>query len=277
MSIGRQLDLFDGGGVSTEAPPPFAGSAGPVAASELDDAALIDAIARAGLRDYRDLTEEAVQRRLAEAIPALETLCRRFTGFGLTRPIPEQIAAVQAIASIGGSAASRAVAAIIADDVIRGPGFADAVHQAARLRCRLPDAVVLDLLRHPDSAMRADGASCAHRPRADIVALLADLLNDPHQAVARAAACALGRMGRGDAQPILLRLLAEQPSQEVIEAAAGIEDEAIIVLLGRIARTRPELAAAAMEALRDMEHGRATAIVASIEGSAGIRSITLDN
>jgi hypothetical protein len=268
MPTGQQLDLFDGGGVSTEDPWPFAGPDVPVVASELDDAALIAAISRASLRDYRDLTDEAVKRRLAEAVPALEVLCRRFTGFGLTRPIPEQIAAVQAMASIGGSAASRAVARIVADAAIRGPGFADAAHAAARLRCRLPEAVVLDLLRHPDPGMRADGAACAHRARPDIVAILIDLLGDLHQPVARAAACALGRMGRSEARPVLLRLLAEQPSAELIQAVSGIADDAGVVALGRVARTRPDLAAEAVDALRDLEDPRAAAIVASIEKAA---------
>jgi hypothetical protein len=268
MLTDRQLDLFDGGGVSPPEPSPFAGSAEPVVASELDDAALIAAIARAGLRDYRDLTDEAAKRRLADAIPALETLCRRFTGFGLTRPIPEQIAAVQAMASIGGPAAARAVAGIVADEVIRGPGFAHAVHQAARLGCRLPEAVVLDLLRHPDPELRADGAACAHRARPDIVATLVDLLGDLHQAVAQAAACALGRMGRNEARPMLLRLLAEQPSAELIQAVSGIADDACIVLLGRIARTQSGLASDALEALRDMDDNRAAAIVAGIETAA---------
>jgi hypothetical protein len=268
MPGGRQLDLFDGGGVSTGDPPRFAGPDEPVAACERDDAALIAAIARAGLRDYRDLTDEAVKRRLPDAIPALETLCRRFTGFGLTRPIPEQIAALRAIASIGGPGAARAVAGIVADEVIRGPGFADAVHQAARLRCRLPDPVVLDLLRHPDPRMRADGAACAHRARPDIVATLVDLLGDLQQAVAQAAACALGRMGRSEARPLLVRLLAEQPSAEVIEAVSGIAGDACIVLLGRIARTQTGLAATALEALRDIDDERAAAIVAAIETAA---------
>lgn len=268
MQTGRQFDLFDGGGASTEEPLPFADSAAPVVASELDDAALIAAISRAGLRDYRDLIGEAVDRRLAAAIPPLEALCRRFSGFGLSRAIPEQIAAVQAIASIGGSAAARAVAGIVADDVIRGPGFAEAVHSAARLRCRLPDSVVLDLLRHAEPAMRADGAACAHRARADIVAVPVDLLGDLHQAVAVAAACALGRMGRSEARPMLLRLLAEQPSVEVIEAVSGIPDDACVVLLGRIARTQADLAADALEALRDMDDPRAAAIAAAIMTAA---------
>ena len=268
MQAGQQLDLFDGGGAATEDPLPFAGSDEAVVASEFDDAALIAAISGASLRDHRALTGEAAKRRLAKAIPALEGLCRRFTGFGLTRPIPEQIAAVKAIAAIGGPTASLAVARIIADGVIRGSGLADAVHEAARLRCRLPEAVVLDLLRHPNPCMRADGAACAHRPRADIIATLVDLLGDLHQAVAEAAGLALGRMGRSEARPMLMRLLAEQPSADVIQAVSGIADNACVVLLGRIARAGTDLAADALEALRDMDDPQAAAIVASLETAA---------
>ncbi|MFL5255766.1 MAG: hypothetical protein ACJ8AI_23280 [Rhodopila sp.] len=54
----------------------------------------------------------------------------------------------------------------------------------------------------------------------------------------------------------------------MIQAIAAVADDACIVLLGRIARTRPDLADDALEALRDMENDRAAAIVAAIEHDA---------
>jgi HEAT repeat protein len=127
---------------------------------------------------------------------------------------------------------------------------------------------VLDLLRHPDPAVRADAAGCAHRPHAGVIALLVDLLGDLHPAVAQEAACALGRLGQREALAILSRLLREQPSPAVIQAVALVADDACIVLLGRIARTIPDLAQDALEALRDMDNDRAAAIVAAIEREA---------
>ena len=67
---------------------------------------------------------------------------------------------------------------------------------------------------------------------------------------------------------MLLRLLAEQPAAELIQAVSGIADESCIVLLGRIARTMHALAPEAIEVLRDMDSERAGAVVASIESAA---------
>jgi hypothetical protein len=58
----------------------------------------------------------------------------RFTGFGADRPVPEQIAAVQALAAIGGSGAAQAVARMLTRKVILGPGLKVAVGAAAQLK-----------------------------------------------------------------------------------------------------------------------------------------------
>jgi len=260
----RQLDLFAGGGV----PVPVIAPRPSLVASALDDAALIAALPEATQGTCQDLTGEAAKRRLARAIPALEVLCRRFKGFGLAHSVPEQMAAVRAIAAIGGRDAAAALARIILDHVVQGPGLDTVLRAAARLRQRLPETLLPDLLRHPDPAVRADAAGCAHRPHPAVVALLVDLLGDLHPSVAQEAACALGHMGQPEARPMLSRLLRDQPSPTVIQAIAAVADDACIVLLGRIARTRPDLADDALEALRDMENDRAAAIVAAIERDA---------
>jgi HEAT repeat protein len=263
----RQLDLFAGGGVQAPAPA-IAPCPGP-AASALDDAALIAAIPDATLRTCQDLAAEAAARRLTGAVPALEALCRRFKGFGLAHPVPEQMAAVRAIGAIGGREAAQALARIVTEQVVQGPGIDTVLREAARLRQRLPDGLVADLLRHPDPAVRADAAGCAYRPQPGIVAILVELLGDLHPVVAQEAACALGRMGQRAALPILSRLLREQPSAVVIRAVAGVADDACIVLLGRIARTRPDLAEDALDALRDIDSPRAAALVAAIARETG--------
>ena len=93
-----------------------------------------------------------------------------------------------------------------------------------------------------------------------------DLLDDLNQAVARSAACALGQMGRIEARPMLASLLREEPSEEVIDAVSPVADEECIVLLGRIARSKPALSDAALDALESIDHHRASAMAIAIRG-----------
>jgi HEAT repeat protein len=112
----------------------------------------------------------------------------------------------------------------------------------------LPPNVIVSLLRHEAPEIRAGGCRRAGSSFAAIPLLL-ELLDDPDHVVAREAACALGRMGRNDARPRLLRLLQQAPSAAVIDAISAIADEECLVILGRLARTRPDLVDAALEAL----------------------------
>jgi HEAT repeats len=258
-----QADLFSNRGFRMEQPPPKHARRSCLVPAKLDDATLIAALPVASLADCRGLTDEAGRRRLVAAVPALEALCRRFKGFGLGHTVPEQTTALAGLAAIGGREAAAAVARIVVDRVVQGPGLTDAIRTAAGLRSRLPAHVVLPLLRHGDPDIREEACRCAHA-RPEVIAVLVDLLGDLNRAVARAAACALGRMGRAEAQPVLVRLLQEDPSMEVIDAAASVVDEACIVLLGRIARTRPDLASAALGALGDIHDPRAAAITAAL-------------
>jgi HEAT repeats len=260
---GAQLDLFSGDGFRVEQPPPDPKRRPRLVPTDLDGAALIAALTRASLADCRGLADEAGRRRLVAAVPALETLCRRFKGFGLDHTVPEQTAALAGLSAIGGGEAAAAVARIVADRVIQGPGLTGAIRTAADLRSRLPAQIVLPLLRHGDPGIREEACRCAHAGP-EVIAVLVDLLDDLNRAVARAAACALGRMGRIEARPVLVRLLQEDPSMEVIDAAVSVDDAACIVLLGRIARTRPDLASAALGALGDSDDPRAAAIAAAL-------------
>src|SRR5271170_2484889 len=120
MSDG-QLDLFSGSGV----PPPAHAvpAARPLrpAPAELDDANLLAAIPVSALADGPSLAAEAGRRRLAAAIPVLEDYCRRFAGFGTQCALPEQIAALDALAAIGGPEAARGAARIISRGWVQGP------------------------------------------------------------------------------------------------------------------------------------------------------------
>ena len=127
----RQLDFFSdiGVGVEEEASP----STGPaLVLSEIDDDGLIAAIPESSLAESCMLAAEAGRRRLAAAVPALAALCCRFAGFGTRRPIGEQVAAIEALAMIGGRDAAHAVSNLIARAVVQGPTLPVAVSAAAR-------------------------------------------------------------------------------------------------------------------------------------------------
>ena len=131
---------------------------------------------------------------------------------------------------------------------MQGLGLNSALKAAAQLRGGLPANVIVSLLRHEAPEIRAGGCRCARR-RLLPFRCCSKLLEDPDSVVAREAACCLGRMGRIEVRPILLRLLQQAPCAEVINAISAIADDECLVILGRIARTRPDLEDAAREAL----------------------------
>ena len=182
---------------------------------------------------------------LAAAVPALAALCRSFTAFGTRRMIPEQTAAIEALAIIGGREAAHAVLEMIERAAVQGLGLQLAVSAAARLGSVLSQDALCQLLRHAEPRIRADACRCA-RPLPELILLLIDLLDDLDQGVATSAACALGRMGRIEARGRLESLLRDDPSEDVIDATSPIADEECAVLLGRIARSGSVLADAAL-------------------------------
>jgi hypothetical protein len=113
------------------------------------------------LADCRALCAEVGRRRLTTAVPAPEGLCRRrFKGFGLEHAVSEQIAALSALTAISAPGAAAAVARVIVDGVVQGPGLRDAVDAAVHLGCRLPPAISAVLLRHNDAQVRAAACRC---------------------------------------------------------------------------------------------------------------------
>jgi hypothetical protein len=267
----HQLDLFSAAGIPAEQPLPQGLALRPAAISrcaqvtDLDDEALIAAIPTANLGDCAALTAEAARRRLAAAIPSLDALCRRFSGFGIDHMVPEQSGALRALAAIGSRDAAQAVSLLILRGVVQGPALGLAVAVAAQLHATLPVDVLRSLLRHADPDIRANICNCACR-QPELIAVMVDLLDDLNQAVARSAACALGQMGRIEARPMLTTLLQEEPSEVVIDAVSSVADEECMVLLGRIARSNPALSDAALNTLESIEHHRADAIVTAIRG-----------
>ena len=119
------------------------------------------------------------------------------------------------------------------------------------------------LLQDADPDVRADACRCTGASPAAIPVLL-DLTDGSDGNVRIAALCALGRLGRREARPVLARLLRDAPSLEIIDAVPGIADEDCVIVLGRIVRTRPALADAARAALELIDHPRARQVVAAL-------------
>jgi HEAT repeats len=261
----QQLDLFSSAGIQVERRLPQSMGLRPTATA-LDDQALIAAIPESNLAGSIALATEAGRRRLAAAVPSLEMLCRRFSGFGIDRMVPEQAAALQALAAIGGREAAQAVTQLIVRGVVQGPTLNLAVSTAAQIGAALPTDVLRSLLRHHDPGIRASVCGCARR-RPELISVMIDLLDDLNQGVARSAACALGQIGRVEARPMLAKLLREEPSEEVIDAVSSIADEECMVQLGRIARTSPGLSDAALNALEDIDQPRAIAIATAVRNA----------
>jgi hypothetical protein len=172
----------------------------------MDNESLIAAIPGSTLADTCSVAVEAGRRRLAAAVPALAALCRRFAGFGSRRQVPEQAAALEALAMIGGRDAGRAVSEMIERAVVQGPTLQIAVCAAARLGATLSSDALQQLLRDPEPSIRADACRCA-RALPELILILIDLLHDLDRRVATAATLALGRMGKIEARPILKGLL----------------------------------------------------------------------
>jgi HEAT repeat protein len=258
----QQLDLFSSASIGAQWRLPHRIEQR-VDATVLDDQALIVAIPESDRTDSIALAQEAGRRRLTAAVPSLEALCRRFSGFGRHRILPEQTAALCALGAIGGHEAAQSISRLVIRQAVQGPALNLAVDTAGRIGCVFPVAVLQSLLRHADPNIRASACGCARR-NPEVISVMIELLGDLNQGVVRSAACALGRMGRIEARPVLVKLLREQPSEEVIDAVSSVADEECMIQLGRIARTEPTLADAALAALEGTDQPRAEAIAIAV-------------
>lgn len=166
--------------------------------SSLEDAEIVAQIPKAGVVEAPLLATEAGHRRLTGAISALESLCQRFAGFGLNRRIPEQEAALDALAMIGGRDARKSVTKMILKGAVQGPSLGTAVAAAARLKIVLPGDMISELLQHDDRRMRVAACGCVPGdPK--VIPFLVARLQDHESEARKSAACALGRLGRQEA------------------------------------------------------------------------------
>jgi HEAT repeat protein len=260
----QQGDLFSGSfSAERHVAPCEATSA--VAWDALGEEELLAALPDAGMAAAVAIAAEIGRRKPPDATAALERLCRRFIGFGLEQVVPEQAAALDALVMIGDRRAAEAVSRVIMSRVVQGPGLGKALAAAAKLGSKLPPEVALPLLRHHDPGVRADACQCVgDKPPPEIVSTLFDLLDDLHDAVGEAAACALGRARQRGAREFLLARLRGRPSPRVIEAVAAIADEECVVLLGRIGRDYVHLRAVVLGALDEIDHPQAEKVAARL-------------
>ena len=273
----RQPDLFDDRGrvegeVAT--PPRVPPAELPVAA--LSDAELIAMLPQAGRSNVGGLCAEVVSRRLSEAVPALKTLWRRFSGFGVSVPYPEQRAVLSTLARLDCEAARAALRALVLAKGLPVSLLPAAARAALEAGLVLPAAFVAPLLAHEDVAVREPAFALAVQAGVGSDGLQ-DGLTDPSPAVRRLAAIAMGMRGDAAARERLVEELERNPTAEVIEALAGVGDDDAIVHLGRCAERYPALAESVLEALRDMESAKAERLVRRLEAdlpTATARALT---
>ena len=88
----------------------------------------------------------------------------------------------------------------------------------------------------------------------------------------RAAAVALGWLGRASAKPVLLEELRRDPEREIVTALSNIADDNIAVHLGRCAEAHPALAETVAAGLKEMETEYSRKIARRIRAGPARRS-----
>ena len=266
----HQLDLFaERGGVEPRHSPQTAASSAPAPAVDtLSDDDLVELIPNAGPSNVETVCSEVVSRSLQTAVPALEALWRRFSGFGIEKPLPEQLAVVDTLARLGGAEARSALRRIVLSKGLPASLLPAALRAAVSAGLALPAPFVDPLLDHEDAAVRAAAFTLAASANVPADRLHASL-SDRSAANRRAAAVALGLRGDSRARQPLFDELERSPSAEIIEAVAAVWDDDAIVRLGRCARRHARLAGAVLDALREIGSPRAEVVARQVQTHAG--------
>ena len=261
----NQLDLFAERGrvIGRRVPEPMAPPAATPVETLLDDD-LLESVPKAGPSNIKAVCSEIVSRSLEAAVPALEALWRRFAGFGVEKPLREQLAVLETLARLGSTGARSTLRVIVLSKGLPASLLPAASQAAASAGLALPAAFVGPLLDHEDAEVR--GAAFVLAARTDVPAdPLREGLFDRSAANRRAAAVSLGLRGDASARQPLYDELARFPSTEVIEAITAVWDDDAIVHLGRCARCHPRFAGAVFAALRDIASPRADTVARHLE------------
>ena len=260
----EQFDLFTGGGTVEPAAVPAGKPFRPEALSDED---ILARIPSAGISDVGLLCNLAIERGLGDrAVPALETLWRRFKGFGYERPEPQQTAVIETLAKLGTARAKQLLVDIVTARDLPPPLLPAALSAARSAALHLPANFVRPLLAHADPRIRELAARLSGFGQPDIGALAA-CLDDTQPAVRRAAAIVLGQFGDARAKAILLSELQRTPTGEIVEALSAIADDDIVVHLGRCADAHPALAGRIAMGLEEMETPRSLRVARRIRSS----------
>ena len=265
----NQLDLFAERGrvIVRRVPEPIVTPAA-TSVETLSNDDLLESIQKAGPSNIEAVCSEVVSRSLEAAVPALEALWGRFAGFGVEKPLREQLVVLDSLARLGGMDARSTLRGIVLSKGLPASLLPAASQAAASAGLALPAAFVGPLLDHEDAAVR--GAAFVLAVRTDVPAdRLREGLFDRSAANRRAAAVALGLRGDASARQPLYDELARYASPEVIEAITAVWDDDAIVHLGRCARRHPRLAGAVVDALRDIATPRAETVACHLETSTG--------
>ena len=197
-------------------------------------------------------------------MPALKALWRRFAGFGIEKPLREQLAVVDTLARLKGTAANSALRRIAASRTLPA-SLAPAVLRASVLAgLVLPAHFVGSFLDNEDDSVREAAFALAARCNVAAERLRAGL-NDRSPKNRRLAAIALGLSGDVAARQPLYQELARLPSAEIIEAIIEVCVDDAIVHLGRCARSHPRFTRPILNALREIGSPRAQAVARNLE------------
>ena len=267
MTDARQLDLFADRGLAPPEPMP---ASRPRRPDSLTDDEILDRLPDAGIIDAVVFCDLIVERGICDrALPALDRLWQRFRGFGREQPLPELEAVVNALARVGSSDARSQLARYVTETDLPPPLLPKALQAALAARLRLPREFTSSLLRHANPEIRSLAARLCRFGTPDMT-VLEDLVGDPDSRVRRAAAIALGGLGRASAKDALLGELRRNPTSEIVVALSGIADDDVAVQLGRCAEAHPALAETVATELEAMETDRSRKIARRIRGrSAG--------
>ena len=185
---------------------------GPPCPDRLSDEELLGRVPGARIAEAGPLCGLVVERGLGDrALPALESLWRRFAGFGQDRLLPEQVAVVETLAKIGTAAARELLAGIVTAPDLPLPLLPVALRAALAVSLRLPATLTGPLLAHGDPEIREFAIRLCAFGRPEFGGLEA-CLADTQPGVRRAAAIVLGGFGRDQAKAVLLAELARLPT-----------------------------------------------------------------
>ena len=167
-----QLDLFADRGrvMARHVPVPMAPpAAAPVATLSDDD--LLESIQEAGPSNIEAVGSEIVSRSLEAAVPALDALWRRFAGFGVEKPLREQLAVLDTLARLGGTDARSTLRGIVLSKGLPASLLPAAVQASASAGLALPAAFVGPLLDHEDAEVRGAAFVLAAKPNRGLLGL----------------------------------------------------------------------------------------------------------